>query len=381
MTPTARHISSFKWPKAIKLWSLLIIFCAGFGSVNAQKSPYAYSAGVNYLPGFLIGHRHDIKNLEAHVQGVEIQLKSKRPENYWSTFYNKPQLGLKMFYMDLGQEITGKVVSVIPTAEFCVHDYGKGQIDFGVGTGIGYLTEKFDAKENPRNQAIGSNINAALQTSLNLNHQLGDRWLVTAGATITHFSNGSFRTPNLGVNMPTATLGLHYNFGERNHSWLDRDSMEFRPLLVSVAYAFKEQNLARPQPFNLFNANITYLRRKNYTRDYRFGMDIFLDKTHVYYLDPLAPRTGLSPGQMTEIGVFAGYQWLLTRISLVGDIGVYLYKPSDAKFQTYQRMGLIYHVSDDFFVKSMLKIHFGTADFFDFGFGYKLKKVPFGNKK
>jgi len=357
-------------------WLLVLLFSLAPQTLIAQQSSKSYTVGFNYLPGFLIGHRNDIKNMEAHVQGVELQLKSKTPENYWSTFYSKPQLGLKIFYMDLGLDISGNVFSVIPHAEFCWKSYKNGQLDFGVGTGVGYLTEKFDAKENPRNQAIGSNINAALQVSINLNHHLTDQWIFTAGATITHFSNGSFRTPNLGVNMPTATMGLHYNFGERNHEFLDRDSMVWHPYQVSVAYAFKEQNLARPQPFHLFNANLTYLKPKNYTRDFRFGADVFLDKTHVYYKDPNAPRTGLSPFEMTEIGVFAGYQWLITRISLIGDIGVYLYKPSDAKFQTYQRMGLLYHVTDDMFIKSTLKIHFGTADFFDFGIGYKIDRLP-----
>jgi hypothetical protein len=358
----------------------LLLMCFNF-SVFAQNTPNSYTVGLNYLPGFLIGHRNDIKNLEAHVQGIELQLKSKSPENYWSTFYSQPQLGVKIFYMDLGLDISGEVISVIPTAEFCMKKYKRGQLDFGIGTGIGYLTEKFDAKENPRNQAIGSHINAALQVSMNVNHELSDRWLLTTGATVTHFSNGSFRTPNLGVNMPSATLGLHYNFGERNHELLDRDSMVWHRYSVALSYAFKEQNLARPEPFHLYNANFTMLKRQNYTRDFRFGADLFLDKTHIYYLDPSAPRTDVNPLDITELGVFAGYQWLITRISLVGDIGVYLYRPTDAKFITYQRMGLIYHYTDNFFIKSFLKIHFGTADFFDFGIGYKFDKLPFKRKK
>jgi hypothetical protein len=349
---------------------LFLVFVFVNGPISAQQNSKPYTVGINYLPGFLIGHRSDIRNLEAHVQGVELQLKSKTPKNYWSTFYSKPQLGVKIFYMDLGLDITGKVFSLIPTADFCLKQYPNGQIDFGIGTGIGYLTEKFDAHENPRNQAIGSNVNAALQISININHRLSEHWLLSTGATVTHFSNGSFRTPNLGVNMPTATMGLHYNFGERNHEFLDRDSMVWHPYSFTFSYAFKEQNLARPQAFHLFNANFTYLKRKNYARDFRFGADLFIDKTHVYYIDPEAPRTGLRPSQFTEIGVFAGYQWLITRISLIGDIGVYLYRPSDAKFITYQRMGIVYHVSDDLFIKSMLKVHFGTADFFDFGVGF-----------
>jgi hypothetical protein len=369
MSQTQQHIK-----RALCAALFVLSFVVGHESAFAQKPSQPYTFGINYLPGFLIGHRSDIKNMEAHVQGVELQFKSKTPSNYWSTFYSKPQLGMKVFYMDLGLEITGKAFSIIPTVDFSLKKYRNGEINFGIGTGVGYVTEKFDARENPRNQAIGSNINAALQISMNVNHQLTENWLLSTGATVTHFSNGSFRTPNLGVNMPTATLGLHYNFGERNHELLDRDSMKWRQYSIAISYAFKEQNLARPEPFHLLNANFTYLKRKNYARDYRFGADIFIDKTHVYYLDASAPRTRLNPGQMTEIGVFAGYQWLITRISLIGDVGVYLYRPSDAKFITYQRMGIVYHASNNMFIKSMLKIHFGTADFFDFGIGYKFDK-------
>lgn len=189
---------------------------------------------------------------------------------------------------------------------------------------------------------------------------------------MTHFSNGSFRVPNLGVNMPSLMFGLNYPFGEYHPDHNTGDSLPDCKYQVSVSYAFKQLSLANPTPFNIVIFNGARIFRRNMVSDWRLGGDIFLDKQHMFLAHPDEPRVGLKPWQMTELGVFAGHQWLINRVHLITDIGFYLYKPSKYKFFTYQRLGLLVNVTDHVFVNSTLKVHFGVADFFDWGIGYRI---------
>ena len=106
--------------------------------------------------------------------------------------------------------------------------------------------------------------------------------------------------------------------------------------------------------------------------DWRVGSDIYLDKTHHYLDYPGESLKGLNPQDMTEVGLFGGHQWLISKVHVKADVGFYLYKPSKNKFITYQRLGFNYHFDDHFYLTTNLKTHFGVADHFTWGIGYRI---------
>lgn len=329
--------------------------------------------GFNLYPGFLAAHRDDVKNMEAHTIGFEISLIKKNHSSIWAKAYKVPQIHWGFMYMYLGKpQLTGNVFAILPSFSRIIGHIGNTNIRFRAGSGVGYLTKKFEPYTNRRNQSIGSHLNGAMQLYLNLEGANPDaKYDYNFGIGITHFSNGSFRVPNLGVNMPSLLLGISTNssYSDKKHTV---DTVPTYPWKYYFAYAFKERTLTKPHGFHIFNLNVVHITRRSTLRDWRLGGDIFLDKTHHYLDYPSASLKGLKPWEMTEIGVFGGHQWLVSRIHFKIDIGFYAYKPSNNKFFTYQRMGFDINVTDKFFISWNLKTHFGIADHFTWGIGYKL---------
>ncbi len=359
---------------------IILLLC--FATANAQhgkpgsESRYKYDVGFNFHPGFLIAHRDDARNLEAHTYGFELQFtrqyRREASKLTWASHYNAPRVGVNFLYMNLGRPgLTGEVYALIPNFETSFKIYKKSEIRFRLGAGLGFLTHKFDPWENRHNLAIGSHVNGAMQTFVSYNHEFGPL-RVKVGVGATHFSNGSFRVPNLGVNMPSFILGANYAFGTYAKDHDTGDTLTDYKFQFVGSYAFKELYLADPHEFHIIGINGARIFRRNMITDWRLGADMFFDKTHQFLKDPDKSRKGLRPWEMTEVGVFGGHQWQINRVHLLTDVGFYLYKPSSNKFFTYQRIGFLIHVTDRVFLYTTLKTHFGVADFFDWGIGYRL---------
>jgi len=356
------------------LFIALILTLLNLREVKAQQGRL-YSLGVNAMPGFLVAHREDSKNLEAHVMGYELQWSRRNiVERPWGREYDHAEIGLNLLYMDLGNpDLTGKVFCIGPNFETRVLGNERNALQFRAGSGVAYLTQKFDVYTNRRNQAIGSNLNALMQLRLNWLHSFGNSGLESnIGIGITHFSNGSFRVPNLGVNMPTLWLGVNRRYHSKHIRADASDTIRVPDWTVYAAYAFKERSLANTTTFKIINLGVERIFYNKLTRQWRVGADLFFDKTHAFGKDPERELKGLKPQEMTELAVFGGHQWLIYKVHFFFDLGVYLYKPSTEKLFVYERLGFKYQIMDHWYFRSTLKAHLGIADFLDWGIGYKL---------
>lgn len=352
----------------VLLISLLVVT-----ATQAQDRPkIAY--GFNYYPGFLVAHRDDSKNLEAHIHGFEFQISKLQSVQPWAKHYKKPEVYMGFLYMNLGRpNLTGQAFAAMPGFETSVKTLKKSQIRFRFSTGLAYLTRKFNPYENRRNQAIGSHINGVMQGVATWERKfVNNPWHIQLGIGLTHFSNGAFRVPNLGVNMPSLYFGANYLKEQRASKIRVKDTLNPYPWQVYAVYGFKERSLTQTTGFNIWSVGLTHLKHVNIKRSWRFGSDIYLDKTHVFVKDMNAPLTGLAVPDFTELGFYVGHQLLISRVYFITDIGFYAYKPSSHKYTTYQRLGFNYHFSQRAYVLTALKIHFGIADHFTWGVGYRL---------
>ncbi len=339
----------------------------------AQDNP-TVAIGINYYPGFLVAHREDSKNLEAHTHGIELQISKKQSVQPWADYYSKPEIYLGLLYMDLGiPEITGEAFAIMPGFETSLKSMKHSEIRIRFSTGLAYLTKKFDIYTNRRNQAIGSHLNGVMQGFATWETRSDKSpWHLQLGIGLTHFSNGSYRVPNLGVNMPSLYFGGNYLIEQKLDKNPIKDTLNPTNWQLYFAYGFKERSLTQTTGFHIWNLGVTKTRRINLKRSWRYGGDIYIDKTHHFIDYPDEPLTGLTPPEVTELGLYVGHQLLISRVYFVTDIGFYPYKPSNNKFITYQRLAFNYHFNQHGYVMAALKTHFGIADHFTWGVGYRI---------
>lgn len=359
----------------------LIIFTLSSIYINAQNN---WAVGSMYYPGFLYAHTEDARNLEAHIQGFEISIaKTNNSDKYWNRFYKNAEVGYNFLYMDLGRpDLTGKVFALSTNFQFRIAGKGKNYLSMRLGTGIGYVTEKFDFYKNRKNMAIGSNLNGEIQLAFIYQTKLSSRATLKTGLGFTHFSNGSVRVPNLGINMPSLLLGLQVGYGKNTLNLADTANA-FKPTRkkheLLLNYAFKERFTAKPRQFKIVSAGYRWLKPISPVRRWYLGADLVWDPTHPYTHDLKNPNPRVAIDNSTELGALIGHRYDIGRFGLITDIGFYLLNPYQTKYFSYQRIGFRYELNPNWFINSTLKIHFGTADYFEWGLGYKLEK--FRNKK
>ncbi len=68
----------------------------------------------------------------------------------------------------------------------------------------------------------------------------------------------------------------------------------------------------------------------------------------------------------------AGFEYLINRVSLIGQLGVYFYNPYKAYGWFYERLGLKYRFTDKIYGSITVKAHYANAEMAEFGIGLKL---------
>ena len=359
--------------------TFFLLFIATLITCSTAHAQYNWASGFMYYPGFLYAHTDDARNLEAHIQGFELSLaRTNNKDKNWNRHYKNAQVGYNFIYMDLGNpKLTGKVYSLGTNFQFRIAGKGHNHLAFRLGTGLGYLTQKFDIKKNRGNMAIGSHWNGCIQLGLIYQTRLSSRLSLKTGVGLTHFSNGAIQVPNLGINMPSFFLGLQMGFKKESAKIMDTlksFKTTVKPHEILINYAFKEKFTAKPRQFHIVSLGYRFNKPLSPVRRWYLGADLVWDPTHPYSHALLAtePRVGID--NSTELGVLIGHRYDIGRFAMLTDIGFYLLNPYQTKYFSYQRIGFRYELNKDWFVNGTLKIHFGTADYFEWGIGYKFNK-------
>ncbi|MFY0644020.1 MAG: acyloxyacyl hydrolase [Bacteroidia bacterium] len=356
---------------------LLGLFGLSLG-LQAQHS----SLGIGVNPGFLVAHRTDLKNIESHITGIELLYEKRQLQSDWTPFYKNPVTSVGLSYFNFGQEETGSAITFQSTLQFSLKEWKRSSFNIRVGPGVGYVSKIFDAKENRRNQAIGSHWNAFMQTAFLMEHSIGEnasKGYLSYGFGISHFSNGAFKMPNLGYNLPSLFFRYSVPLSGLESSKVQSsvvEPKEFDPFTyysVSLTYARKERNFASPVTFNHKGLQSRIIRQANPVRAWRVGIDLMLDKTYKYTEFSQASLDSISLGEQVEIGLAGGHEWRVGKLRLGLEIGAYVLKPTTFKRDMYQKMGFTYNLTEHFNLMGNLKFHRGVADYFEWGLTYNFK--------
>ncbi len=354
---------------------LYIILLTSVTSSFAQETFKGFS--VNLFPGFLIAHRDYMANMEAHTMGFELNYVSNHTG--WNSIdqkYKHLRWGFGASYFNLGnRETNGSVIDASLHVEANLKKRAKFQSSLRFGSGIGFLTKPYNFDLNRKNKAIGSRLNGKMQIIYNTYHTISPKHQLVLGIGVTHYSNGNFKRPNLGINMAHLSVGLiqHLNTPE----FKSKDLPILFPkngLEVMFAYANKQIAVADIRRFNIYAASfLAYYQHKNKPRAWRFGPEFFIDNTYPYEKFNPNSLKNKQLHEITEVAFKVGHEFQFGRIAVVTDLGTYLYRPNDYKKRVYFAIGFNYHFNKGIFVQSRLKSHMAVADYFYWGAGYRFK--------
>ncbi|HSH51611.1 MAG TPA: acyloxyacyl hydrolase, partial [Bacteroidales bacterium] len=199
---------------------LIIIFFYSFPCFAqltvSEKSGLGLEADYGY--GFIMPHHKMIEYfIEDHIQTLDIKLnKATYGEKYWNQLFRYPYYGIGFYRANLGNnEVYGFANALYSYVKVpLLGRWETANLSWQIGFGASYLTKHFDIKNNPKNLAIGSNLNIYADFSLQSQIPLSPKINLINNVRFSHFSNGKIKSPNRGLNVISGSIGLLYHFKE-----------------------------------------------------------------------------------------------------------------------------------------------------------------------
>lgn len=341
-----------------------------------------FVAEVKLQYGQLWSHHLELDIFKAHFPAIEISLQKKTyGKHRWESEYYYPLLGINLWYSGIGGfDELGRAFAVYPSVNFPLVKNNDESLNFKLGVGVGYLTNKFDRLDNYKNFAIGSNINICASLFFEYRRRVSRMTTLTAGMGLTHFSNGSMKTPNYGLNIITGSIGVVSYLSHPNNS-LNRkilpelytyefDGKKYLSFDISTAVAYKDMSEQYGESFYVYAFYTNLLARVSYKSKFGIGFDLTHDESDIVVLKNRNVEVK-NNGEINKIGGNIAYELCMDRLSFLFNLGWYLKALDNSEGDVYQRLTLKYMISKKVFANMVLSAHLGKAEYVGFGIGWR----------
>jgi lipid A 3-O-deacylase PagL len=336
--------------------------------------------------GLLMSHHLELDIFKSHFPAFEISLqKATFGKHRWEAEYAYPMLGVNFWYSGMGgfSEL-GSAYALYPSVNFPLVKSNYQSLNFKLGVGIAYLSEKFHRTENYKNFAIGSHFNIAASLFVEYRKIISRRVSITGGFGLTHFSNGSMKTPNYGLNILTASVGFSAYLSKPNRSQSRKilpelytyefDGRKYLSFEFATAFAIKDMSQQYGKKFYVFAAFANIMARVSYKSKFGVGIDFTHDRSDKLLLERRYEYIE-SNSQLTKVGVNMAYELVMDRLSFLFNVGMYVRGLDRSEGDFYQRLTLKYLISERIFANMVLSAHLGKAEYVGFGVGYQLRFI------
>jgi len=366
-----------------KKWCFIFLLILFSYHLFAQDSLYKrMSVGVRARYGFIIPHRASLVYLiQNHINAWDVTCSWRTKGNMpWHTFYRIPELGIGIYHANLGNpQYLGSSDAAFGFIRIPFYPLKKRfNIAYSIGSGIAFLSNHFNKVNNIYNIAIGSQANVYIDFGLSAELNFTKKIILASGFQFTHYSNGAWRKPNLGFNIPSATLGLKYTFNKMDES-VKLNIEELKTVFKrknEFGVTFSEGVRENPPPDGKkFYASAICIKAERivtFRRKFGTGLDIFYDPS-------LKPRIISDSIEFKTIynfrsGLHLSHDLVFNKVSITMQTGVYFFTKAKDDGLIYSRVGLRAKVYKNLTASLTLKTHFFKADVIEWGVGYCFEK-------
>jgi len=332
------------------------------------------SIEFRYTHGVLIPHQEGMKELsKGNVKGIELALGIKSGgQKSWSKSFNYPSYGIGYQLMDIGnQKYLGFSHSIIPYISFNFSHYTSPScFQLRVGTGLSYFTKTYNSFSNPENIAISTPLNVAINISGEASYRIMESGDIFASGNLMHYSNGSYKKPNAGLNIISFSAGFRklFNTSKIPHSVSQTGNLRNHRILLTGSFSQKEEKDPGGEKFSVFSGSVDY--SKFIAQQVRLGitLDIMKDNGNRIILEQNGV-TVKNELEILKVGGTTQVEVVLDRLSALFGLGIYIYNKNTDNKLLYQRVGLRYKFTNRFYSQIALKTHWNLADYIEFGVG------------
>lgn len=356
----------------MRLAVLVSIFLSACYQINGQllkddstKVNHFLQAGFGF--GAIVAHNNQVRHLaQSHpnIYRLEYSLVDPRPE--WSKSFGMPRFGLAL---DLFNYQNGAQLGQSLAATIYLEPRLFQRFRFRLGSGLVYNFHPFNLKSNPGNLMLGSRFALVMHGQINYYQPVSARYQLVAGWGITHFSNGAYTQPNMGINIVYGQVGLIHQWDKpvQNFSEIAQPKTDFHLLSIQAwgSLSWVEKLPVGGPKFPVYQASLRASYRKGRKSSLAMAVDYAYNESRAKLIEE---KPGFGPKE-GRIGLVISHELHISRISLMTDVGYYILKRQTIDPGLYQRYGFRYYIKKSLFLVSQLKVHRSKAECFEFGLG------------
>ncbi|MEI7500641.1 MAG: acyloxyacyl hydrolase [Bacteroidota bacterium] len=340
--------------------------------------------------GFLYAQHLELELFDSHFPAFEISIQQKTyGKHKWERDYNYPLIGLTFFYSSMGNNPwLGNVYALMPFINFSLYEHKNLSLGFRFALGVGYVSKPFDRITNYKNLAIGSTLNAAVNIMFEARYRITRHLTLSTGISLQHFSNGSLKLPNYGLNAPLFNFGVALRPFKAKENIEDRFYTPTEPFEVipkhkiefnfGALLGYKNLQAVLGKNYWVYHIYENTFFQISKKSKVGFGLDLSYDPSHIDILKMRGDNVD-NYFKILRPGINAAYQLTMSRIGFIFNLGCYLGGQEQTNGPLYEKLAVQYNFSKNFFATIMLKVHWGRADYIGWGLGYKFIK-KYGKK-
>ena len=267
--------------------------------------------------------------------------------------------------------------------------------EWNFGLSAGWVPHDYET--NYYNVIIGSRVNAYINANFYLNWMLSNKFDLTTGITMTHFSNGNTGFPNGGLNSIGLNTGLVYNINRNNRILPKSSSRLLLPefprhinydLLVFGSFrrkgvAFGDERIASPHSYTVLGFNFAPMYNIGYKFRTGLSLDGYYDGSNNIYTAPFAAGTKpqfLKPPfrEQIALGISGRAEYVMPYFSVNLGLGVNVLSSGDDIKTLYHILALKINTSRRTFIHIGYSLqNFNTPSFLMIGVGLRFNnKYP-----
>ncbi|MDD4149277.1 MAG: acyloxyacyl hydrolase [Bacteroidales bacterium] len=348
-----------------------------------------YNSEIRLNSGFVAPHRIGMAGLaQKPAYGIDLCLYFDHgKDSFYDIKYNSPYTGYGIMWQNLGNpEVLGQSFAAYSFMEFKFFQRRKLMFTTRINGGLTYLTKAYNKIDNPTHIALGTNVNFFFKLDLGLFYKMPNQpFTMRFSGGIIHFSNGSVKKPNLGLNQINFSLGMAYQLNQIDRQEIlskgneepeKRNEFTIMATLVT-ADEYTVQPDGRGGGFLCSTGAVAY--NYIYSKIGKIGVsaDVFYNENLYYWYDgrwDTLVKVNEKPSEIIRAGVSIGHELVYKRISLISSIGFYYYNQVKPQDFMYSRFGLRYYVFNNFFINATIKAYGFKAHYIESGIGFSLRK-------
>lgn len=367
--------------KILALLSLVILYTTTYAQEADTTKPRVI-AKASYHNGVLLPHRIAMQHMPKETtHGFELNFeKSSSNTKAWEKLYNNPTFGVSFLYTSTGNyDLLGNAFGANAYLLLPIFSTAGFRLQTSWGWGIGYIGKKFDRIDNYKNNAIGSHFNLFGSIKLKSEIYVSPVDAILIGAAFNHWSNSGIRKPNLGINIPTVSIGYLHKFYEptlRSRKLTKLERKAYKPELkneftIMPIIGFTSISIHNQKTHQAYAFQMNYSRLWSAKYKINWSWDLFYNTA---FKEKMDQNIKTKDNTALQSGIMASYEQTIGGVGIIAGWGTYIFDQTQRNELFYHRFGTRFTIAENIVINTTLHTHWAVSDHLEIGLGYKFRR-------